>query len=146
MENSSYYWLYIYMHVYMILIKRKPVIALCEQQRRRSACASAQSDQHLCCSLPRQYNTSSFYIQNLKPLASFCSWVGRFVSYLVANPEDRFSRDEAHMIYVFRHRYGFIVGFVMSQYDKTNKVTVRPAKTQISLGIRPVWSESSLCA
>ena len=32
------------------------------------------------------------------------------------------------------------------QLDKTNKMTVRPAKTQISLGIRPVWSESSLCA
>ena len=30
-------------------------------------------------------------------------------------------------------------------HDKTNKMTVRPAKTQISLGIRPVWSESSLC-
>ena len=29
--------------------------------------------------------------------------------------------------------------------DETNKVTVHPAKTQISLGIRPVWSESSLC-
>ena len=29
---------------------------------------------------------------------------------------------------------------------QTNKVSVRPAKTQISLGIRPVWSESSLCA
>ena len=28
------------------------------------------------------------------------------------------------------------------QHDKTNKVVVRPAKTQISLGIRPVWSES----
>ena len=28
--------------------------------------------------------------------------------------------------------------------DKTNKVSVRPAKTQISLGIHPVWSESSL--
>ena len=27
-------------------------------------------------------------------------------------------------------------------HDKTNKMTVRPAKTQI----RPVWSESSLCA
>ena len=26
------------------------------------------------------------------------------------------------------------------------KMIVRPAKTQISLGIRPVWSESSLCA
>ena len=29
--------------------------------------------------------------------------------------------------------------------DKTNKMTVRTAKTQISLGIRPVWSESLLC-
>ena len=32
------------------------------------------------------------------------------------------------------------------RHDKTNKVSVRPAKTHISLGIRPVWSESSLCA
>ena len=31
-------------------------------------------------------------------------------------------------------------------HDKTNKMTVRPGKTQISLGIHPVWSESSLCA
>ena len=32
------------------------------------------------------------------------------------------------------------------RYDKTNKTSVRPAKIQISLGIRPVWSESSLSA
>ena len=32
------------------------------------------------------------------------------------------------------------------RHDKTNKMSERPAKTQISLGIRPVWSESSLCA
>ena len=31
-------------------------------------------------------------------------------------------------------------------HDKNNKVAVRPAKAQISLGIRPVWSESSLSA
>ena len=31
-------------------------------------------------------------------------------------------------------------------HDKTNKMTMRPTRTQISLGIRPVWSESSLCA
>ena len=31
-------------------------------------------------------------------------------------------------------------------HDKTNNVAVCPAKTQISLGIRPVWSESSLSA
>ena len=29
---------------------------------------------------------------------------------------------------------------------KPTKLHVRPAKTQISLGIRPVWSEASLCA
>ena len=27
------------------------------------------------------------------------------------------------------------------RHDKTNKMSVRPAKTQISLGIRPFWSE-----
>ena len=31
-------------------------------------------------------------------------------------------------------------------HDKTNKMTVCPGKTQISLGISPAWSESSLCA
>ena len=31
-------------------------------------------------------------------------------------------------------------------HDKTSKMAVRPAKTQISLGIRPVWSESSMSA
>ena len=31
-------------------------------------------------------------------------------------------------------------------HDKTNKVAVRPAETQISLGIRPESSESSRCA
>ena len=30
---------------------KKPVFAICEQQRRRSACASSQCDQHLCFSL-----------------------------------------------------------------------------------------------
>ena len=31
-------------------------------------------------------------------------------------------------------------------HDKTNKMAVRPAKAQISLGIHPVWSESLLSA
>ena len=60
-------------------VKWKPVYAICEQQRRRSACASAQSDQRLCFSLPRKYNISSFYIRNLKPLASLCGWAGQWV-------------------------------------------------------------------
>ena len=32
------------------------------------------------------------------------------------------------------------------RHDKTNKMSVRPAKTQISLDIRPIWSASSLSA
>ena len=32
------------------------------------------------------------------------------------------------------------------RHDKTNKMSMRPAKTQISLGIRLVWSESSVSA
>ena len=78
---------------------RKPVFAICEQQRRRSACASAQSDQHLCYSLPRLYNTSSFYIRNFKPLPSFCICAGRFESALVANLKTVFSRNEAELYF-----------------------------------------------
>ena len=81
----------------MSRVMRKPVSALCEQQRRRSACASTQSDQHLCCLLPRQYNTSTCCSRNFKTVASLCSWAGRFDSYQVANPEDRFSRDVDHI-------------------------------------------------
>ena len=40
----------------------------------------------------------------------------------------------------------FVVSLFEPPHDKTNKMSMRPAKTQISLGIRPVWSESSLCA
>ena len=81
----------------MSQVMSSPVSAICEQQRRRSACASAPSDQHLCCSLPRLYNISSFYICNFMPLDSFWSRAGQFESYLVANPEDSFSRDVAHI-------------------------------------------------
>ena len=73
------------------------LLPLCEQQRRRSACASMQSDQCLCCSLLRQYNTYTCYIQSFKTLASFCRWAGRFEAYLVVNPKHRFSHDKAHI-------------------------------------------------
>ena len=85
------------LEIHLRHVMRKPVLWLCDQQRCRSACASAQSDQHLCCSLLGQYNISRFYNRNFKPLLSFCVGAGRFVSTLVGNPEDRFSRDEAHL-------------------------------------------------
>ena len=39
-------------------------------------------------------------MQNLKPLACLYSWAGQFESYPVANFEDKFSRDKAHLIVV----------------------------------------------
>ena len=42
-------------------------------------------------------------MQNFKPLASFWSWAGRFKSYLIANPEDRFSCDVIHIILGWWH-------------------------------------------
>ena len=46
--------------------------------------------------------------------------------------------------YVCYHWYH--TGTCEPRHDKTNNVAARPAKTQISLGICPVWSESSLSA
>ena len=60
---------------------------ICEQQRRRSACASAQTEQHLCCLLLRKYNISRFYSRNFKTLASFCGCASQFVSGLVGNSQ-----------------------------------------------------------
>ena len=34
---------------------------------------------------------------------------------------------------------------IEAPHDKTNKMAVHPAKTQLSLGMCPVWSESLLC-
>ena len=49
------------------------------------------------------------------------------------------------------HSVQYILAIKMTRiykppHEKSNKMTVRPAKTQLSLGIRPVWSESSLSA
>ena len=52
-------------------------------------------------------------------------------------------------IYITCKFSDFVVRSLLSAdgpYDKSNKVSVRPAKTHISLGIHPVWSESSLSA
>ena len=56
-------------HIYLKMghIMRQSVFVICEQQRRRSACASTQSDHRLCCSLPGYYITR-FYSSKLYSL------------------------------------------------------------------------------
>ena len=67
-------------------------LKVCEQQRRRPACAYAQSDQRLCYSLIVKYHTQFWYKRNFSSLVSLSTWAGWFESRYVGNPEDRFSR------------------------------------------------------
>ena len=70
---------------------------VCKQHRRRPACASAQTDQRLCYSLIEKNHILTCYEGNFNFLASLCSWGDWFETCYVGNPEDRFSRDEAHL-------------------------------------------------
>ena len=51
-----------------------------------------------------------------------------------------------HMKFITNSKNTHLLAQNEPRHDKTNKMAVRPVKTQISLGIRPVWSESSLSA
>ena len=74
---------------------RKPVYAICEQQRLRSDCASTQSDQQFCGSLlcsiiPAKSKVSSLSLVSVAEQTGFClTWSH--------TTEDRFSRDEAQI-------------------------------------------------
>ena len=70
---------------------------VCEQQKRRPACASGQTDQRLCYWLIGKYHILTCYRREFNFLASLCSLAGWFESHHVRNPEDRFSRNEAHL-------------------------------------------------
>ena len=60
--------------LYLGLGARKPVFAgVCEQQRRRPACASSQSNQRLCYSRNGKYHILTCYKQNFNFLGSLCS-------------------------------------------------------------------------
>ena len=82
------------------MIRRPEVIfALRFINEPRHEKTSAQSNQHLCCSLLDSIiSLVSISVLYFKPLAIFYGCAGQFVSYLVANPEDRFSRDEAQIL------------------------------------------------
>ena len=76
---------------------RKPVFMSFGQHRRRPACASAQTDQHLCYSLFGKHHICTCYKRIFNFLVSLCSWGDWFESSLVGNREDRFSCDDAHL-------------------------------------------------
>ena len=85
----------------MGLYASKPVFGVCEH-RRRPACPSSQSDQHLCCSLFGKYHILTCFEQKFNFLASLCSRVDWFEPYLSETPKTGFlaslSCVEAHII------------------------------------------------
>ena len=68
-------------------------------------------------------------------------------SFCVSFNNERVNISKVSMCYPY---FVWLCGFYHWPFEppryKTNIASVRPAKTQISLGTRPVWSESSLCA
>ena len=90
-------WLFCMSIHYLSLVMKKPVFTLFEQQRRRSACTSTQSDQHLCCSLL----SSEIPVVSISEISSLylLLWLGRPVCVL----PDRKSR-----IQVFLWRGSFV--------------------------------------
>ena len=105
---------------------RKSVLCICEQQRRRSACAFARC------------------LDSIKPLVLILSEISRLHLDCVPEqaglsltwsqpPEDRFSHDVAQLMLIVPDEL-----FLLKESLKTNKISVRPAKTLINLGIRPV--------
>ena len=72
---------------------------ICEQQRRRSACASAQSDQRLCCSLLSIISLDSIAKISRLYLASVAAQAGLCLTW--SDHEDTFCHNEAHMNAIF---------------------------------------------
>ena len=101
----------------------KPTKLLCAQRRLRSAWASAQSDQSLRCPHEESLGPSLPTERKAKTLIRLggCSL----------------------LLLWFINISRLYMSRLMTKQTKWH---VRPAKTQISLGIRPVWSESSLSA
>ena len=115
----------------------KPTKWVCAKRRLRSAWASAQSDQSLRCPheerlgpyLPIKRTAETLIRQGECPGWSVFAWRTLILLVLSWGGSCRYLKS---LIFEPPH-------------DKTNKVRVRPAKTQIPLGMPPVWSESSLC-
>ena len=62
------------------------------------------------------------------PSCSFCGCTGRFESTLVANPEDRFSRDEAQIISGVPKFINFTVSCSCILVNETCQVSLPPEK------------------
>ena len=76
--------------------------------------------------------TTKAQISLLVSVASLCGCAGRFECYLVENPEDRFSRDEAHI--QCHERVGntsFVFGTVLRKLILQTRMRSHPVELEV---------------
>ena len=76
---------------------RKPDFCKCENKGADQLCGNRAADQHLCF----RYIDSTIPLLTKSKISShfiFCVCTAGFVSDLVGNPKDRFSRNKAHYV------------------------------------------------
>ena len=87
---------------------RKPAFCICENKGADQLHVNHAANQRLCFRYIES-KVQSLYFRNLKALAIFCGCTVRFVSDLVGNPKDRFSRDADHFrLHSPEHFFDFI--------------------------------------
>ena len=113
----------------------RPKLSSCGQRRLWSDWANAQSD----LSLHWAHRSFCWFRRAAAHLVDVCRI---FYAAVISSRElnNRIVYNDAFCGWIMQWERGWFE----PRHEKTNKMTVRPAKTQISLGIRPVWSESSL--
>ena len=79
---------------------RKQDSCLCENKDADQLCSNCTADLRLCFHDSDSTIALLLKSQNSKSLAFFCDCTGWFVSDLVGNPKDRFSRIAAHIVLV----------------------------------------------
>ena len=78
-------------------IMRKPDFCICKNKGADQLCSNCTADQPLCFRYTVSMSSPT-YTQNFKVLAFLCDCTYQFMSDLIGNPEDRSSRDAAHIV------------------------------------------------
>ena len=77
---------------------RKSAFCICENKDTNQLRGNREADQRLCFRYTDSiYNASTSYIRNFKSIAIWYGCTALFVSDLVGNHKDRFSRDAAQL-------------------------------------------------
>ena len=84
--------------VWVLFGPRREKTCLWGFANNKGAGQPAQTYQRLCYSFSGKYHIKTCFERNFTILANLCSLAGWFWYELIRNPEDRFWRDEGHLV------------------------------------------------